>query len=337
MADGASADDQFRTAFDQAAAADPGGQIPAPSDPAAPAGSDPSAAPAVEPPAAGAGDAATPPPSAAPAEGANGDAAAPTETPAEPAPAADGQGGTEAPAAPAVTPPAPEAPAAPAAPTADDIVKGLAEALRSPPPAPEVPAAAAPEQPPIYSSEELEVLADYEKNWVDVSRAETLKRRVEYHDLLKFTFAEFHKYVQPLFDQVTAMGNTLHTGEVKAAVPDYSENLEADVTKWIDTQPAYLQTAYKQVMQSGTSDEVVDLIGRYRGSVGTAPAPAAPAATVPIPTPPAPSKTELSSAAKQAADSLAPVSAERSAVPQGEDPQDFATAFARYAATVPTD
>jgi hypothetical protein len=84
----------------------------------------------------------------------------------------------------------------------------------------------------------------------------------------------------------------------------------------------------KQVMQSGTSDEVADLIGRYRAATGqqATPAPAA------KPKAPAATKTELSSAAKQAAEALAPVSGERSAVPQGEDPMDFKTAFQKYAA-----
>lgn len=175
------------------------------------------------------------------------------------------------------------------------------------------------------------MLADYEKNWPDVAQAESLKRRAEYHDLMKFVFGEVAKYTQPLFDQMRMVGNTLHVGELKQAVPDYSEALEADVANWIGTQPAYLQGAMKQVMQQGTSDEVADLIGRYRAATGTAPAPAAPAAQAPA-APAKPAQTELSSAAKQAAESLAPVSGDRSQVPQGEDPLDFQTAFARYAA-----
>lgn len=157
---------------------------------------------------------------------------------------------------------------------------------------------------------------------------------------MRYMFGEMAAFVQPLFDQQRAITNNLHMGELKAAVPDYSENLEQEVTNWIDSQPDYLQAPYKQVMQSGTSEQVADLIGRYRSASGAAPAapaaaaPAAPAAGVAKPTPPAPSKTELSSAAKQAAESLAPVGGERSQVPQGEDPGDYDSAFARYAATM---
>lgn len=166
-----------------------------------------------------------------------------------------------------------------------------------------------------------------------MARAEELKRRGEYHDIIKFMFENVTQLVAPLQEQLRAIGNNIHINELQTRVPDYSETLEQQVTNWIDTQPNYLQAAYKQVMQTGTSEEVADLIGRYRGSAGAAPA-TPPAEATPAPTPPAPRKTELSSAAIQAAESLAPVSGDRSAVPQGEDPQDFNTAFAKHAATM---
>lgn len=313
-------DQAFADAFAAAAAAGDG--IPPASDPAPAAEPAPAAAPAGDVPAAGEGAAPAAEPVTPPAGGDAGDAGADGKAaaPAEPAP-------EPAPAAPAAEP-------APAPASADDIVKGLADLLKNQPAAAEpaaAPAAGEPEQPPLYTQDEIGVLSEYEKNWPDVAQAETLKRRAEYHDLMKFVFGEVAKYTQPLFEQMRTVGNTLHMGELKQAVPDYSEALEADVAKWIDTQPGYLQIGMKQVMQQGTSDEVADLIGRYRAASGTAPAPAAPAAQAPA-APAKPAQTELSSAAKQAAESLAPVSGDRSQIPAGEDPGDFVSAFARYAA-----
>lgn len=188
----------------------------------------------------------------------------------------------------------------------------------------------------VYTPEETQVLTDYEKNWPDVARAETLKRRAEYHDLLKFAFEQVAAFVAPMREQVQTMANALHVGQLKEAVPDYSDDLENKVTGWIDTQPAYLQAPMKQVMQTGTSEEVADLIGRYRAATGAPPAPApAPAGKVPAAPIQAP-KTELSNAAKQAADSLAPVSGDRTVVPQGEEAQDYQTAFQKYAAAEST-
>ena len=316
-------DQAYADAFAAAAAGD---GVPPASDPAPAAEPAPAAAPAGDAPAAGEGAAPAAEPGAAPAGGAAGDAgadgkaAAPGGAPAEPA------------AAPAAAEPA-QAPA-----SADDIVKGLADLLKQQPPA-AAPAAepaaqpAAEEQQPIYTQDELTVLTEYEKNWPDVAQAETLKRRAEYNDLMKYIFGEVAKFTQPLFEQMRQVGNNLHLGELRAAVPDYSEQLEADVAAWIDTQPNYLQTGMKQVMQQGTSEEVADLIGRYRAATGAAtPAPAP--SPAPAPAPAKPAQTELSSAAKQAAESLAPVSGDRSVVPEGENSQDYESAFAKYASTM---
>lgn len=245
----------------------------------------------------------------------------PAETPAAETPT------TEAPAS--ETPPPPPAPAAP---TADEIVRGLADLIQQPQKAPPAPAPAAPPADvQIYTPDEVGVLQEYEKNWPDVAAAESLKRRAEYHDLMKFVFTEVHNFVSPMMDQLRTMGNTMHLGELKQAVPDYSENLEAEVAGWVDTQPSYLQAGMRQVMQTGTSEEVADLIGRYRAATGAAPASQAPA-SAPAPAPAKAPKTELSSAAKQAAESLAPVSGDRTQIPVGQDPMDFESAFARYAA-----
>jgi hypothetical protein len=178
------------------------------------------------------------------------------------------------------------------------------------------------------------VLTDYEKNWPDVAQAEALKRRGEYHDLMKYVFTEVHSFLQPHLAQIAAMGNAVHENELRQALPDYSADEEPAVAAWVETQPSYLQAGMKQVMQSGTSEEVVDLIGRYRAATGKAPAQAAAsdgAPPAPAPAPVAPAKTELSNLAKQAAESLAPVSSDRTQVPAGEDPGDFNSAFARYA------
>lgn len=318
--------DAFDAAFAEHAA-----ETPTPAASAAQTGTEPPAQP-VESPAPAPSDGAPPAggettkPASAPPAGDAGDAA----PPAAPA-SADDLG---------AAPPA-SSETKPVAPSAEEIVRGLADMIRRGNTAPAAPApepsAAPTEQTPVYTPDELQVLQDYERNWPDVAQAELLRRRAEYHDILKFVFTEVSNLVAPLQEQQRLITNTLHVGELKAAVPDYSEDLETQVTAWVDTQPAYLQAAYKQVMQSGTSEEVADLIGRYRAATGTAPAapapaaPAAPAAAAPA-APVAAPKTELSSAAKQAAESLAPVSGERSAVPAGEETQDFDSAFAKYAA-----
>ena len=229
---------------------------------------------------------------------------------------------------PAETPPA-ETPPAEGEKT-EDVLKELTnvikEAVKPQPPAPPAETPPAKEevpQVPLYTDAEKQILAGYEKTWPDVAEAEMLKRRAEYHDLTTFIFSEVSKHLSPISEQVAQLVNTMHFTQVKEQVPNYSETLESEVAAWIDTQPGYLQAGMKQVMQSGSSDEVADLIGRYREATGTK---EPPAPKLPEP----PKQTELSSAAKQAAESLAPVGGDRSDIPTQEDPMDFKSEFQRY-------
>lgn len=204
------------------------------------------------------------------------------------------------------------------------------------PAAPAPAAAEAPAAPPLYNEEEQTAIIEYEKNWPDVARAESLRRRAEYHDLAAYIFQQVAAWAGPQLEQVGALGNIIQQQELAGLVPGYSPPMEAEVQSWIDTQPSYLQAPMKQVMQSGTTEEVADLIGRYRDATGSTPPAApqdqAPAAAAPV-APKPPAKPELSPATKQAVASLAPVSGERSVVPQSEDKSDFNSAFAQYAAS----
>lgn len=292
---------------------------------------------------------------AAPAAGAGDGSPAGGEQGGSPAPAEGAPAGTPAaatpPAAagtPAPTEPVPAGGDQPPAPVSPDLAQQFKDLIASLAPKQETPAAApgTPATPagepetPLYTTEEQRLLTDYVANWPDVAQAEALRRRGEYAQLMNYVFNEVAKFIAPTLEQVRTLTNEAHLQQLRGAVPDYSETLEQQVAAWVDTQPKYLQAAYQHVMQNGTSDEVADLIGRFKASTGVAPAPApaAPAAAAPVPapaTPAAPPKaTELSRAAKQAAAALAPVGSERTQVTAGQDPGDFDSAFARFAASV---
>lgn len=208
-------------------------------------------------------------------------------------------------------------------PNVDDTLRRLAELVKEKPAEekkPEVAEEKKPEQAPLYSEEEQAVLDAYDKEWPDIAKAEGLRRRAEYRELVQYVFEEVSKYLTPVKDTVEALAERTMLTDLKSTVPDYNDTLRDKVIAWVDTQPAYLQGAYKQVIQQGTVDEVTDLIDRYRKSTGVG-APAA-ASTNKV--------TELSSEAKQAAAALAPVSTKRTVVQQQDDPSDFDGAFARF-------
>lgn len=235
------------------------------------------------------------------------------EVPAEPAPAAE------------EPPKAEDAPAPAPAPQADteDVLQRLAKMMKEAPasepaPQPEV------QEPAIYTAEEQEFLKSYEKDWPDVSKAERLARRAEYKELVTYVFGEVAKSLSPIVDTVQTLAQRTHASDLRSSVTDY-EDVRDKVIDWVETQPAYLQIAYKHVIQNGTVEDVADLVSRYKRETGVATAPAGDT--------PAPVKkeTELPSATKKAAAALAPVSSKRAAVVTSAEPDTFEDAFAAFA------
>lgn len=178
------------------------------------------------------------------------------------------------------------------------------------------------QQQPYYSEEETKFLQDYEKDWPDVAKAEALRRRAEYRDLVGYVFQEVAKEVMPIMDMVRTLSERTHLSDLHNTVEDY-DDVRDKVIAWVAKQPAYLQPGYNHVIKQGTVDEVADLINRYKQETGTA-----------IRTTPSAGRkteTELPTATKQAAAALAPVSSKRSAIIAGQDPNDFESAFASFA------
>lgn len=178
----------------------------------------------------------------------------------------------------------------------------------------------APKEPELYSKEEQEFLQTYEQEWPDVAKAEALRRRAEYRQLLSYVFQEVAKEFRPIMETVNVLSERTHLNDLQTVVTDYGD-VRDKVVAWVDTQPAYLQAAYKHVINQGTVEEVADLVDRYKREAGVTQKPA----------PASPPKTELPPATRQAAAELAPVSSKRSAVVQAADPNDFEAAFASFA------
>ena len=249
---------------------------------------------------------------------------APAAVEGEPAPAETPPAAAEA--APAETPPAPEAPKEP--PPSDDVLARLAQLVKDTPQQPAAPAPQpAPQPQPLYADDEVAYLQNYDKEWPDVSRAESLKRRGEHQQLINYVFNEVATELRPLMETVATLSQRTFLTDLSSKVEDYDTVRDA-VIDWVGTQPEYLQHAYNRVIESGSVEEIADLIGRYKRDTGAVAAQSAPA--------PATKKvdTELPPATKQAAAALAPVSSKRTVVPQAVDPTDFEAAFASFASKV---
>ena len=163
-----------------------------------------------------------------------------------------------------------------------------------------------------YTIEQQKLVDDYIKEWPDVYTAEQLIRAKEYQALVAHIFAEIGPVFERLQAQTGQMAVQTHMERLEAAVPDYA-TVAPKVLDWIGKQPAYLKSAYEAVAAKGDIGDVVDLIGRYRASVGeAAPAPAAKATLTLVP--PAPAPVAAEAAAAKLARGLAPVAGKRSGV-----------------------
>lgn len=182
------------------------------------------------------------------------------------------------------------------------------------------------EEPDLYTEDERKLLEEYEKEWPEVAQAEQLRRRAEYREVVGYVFNEIAQQIGPMAQMVQALSERTHLQDLHEAVGDY-DVVREDVVSWVEEQPAYLQSAYKHVIDNGTVDEVADLIYRFKSETGRS----QPEETKKTEKPARKKETELPATTKKAAASLAPVSSKRSVVPQGEDPSDFESAFEQFA------
>lgn len=199
----------------------------------------------------------------------------------------------------------------------DDTLQKILEALKPTDRTPEPPAAPEPAA-PKFTAEEQELLDGYVKEWPDVHKAESLIRRAEYQELVQGIFQEIQREFAPLVQFMSTQMLSTHESQIRTAHPDYDTVAEG-VQKWINEQPDYLKQAYTHVASQGSTQQVIDLVSRYKQASGITAAPPAVAA-----------KT-IAPAARAVAQRMAPVASKRTTVPAVEDDGDEETMFARFA------
>jgi hypothetical protein len=205
------------------------------------------------------------------------------------------------------------------------LAKAKVPQNKEPEPAPQpAPQQAAQPEEITLSEAEIKAIEDAEKDWPDVVRAVRAESEFKLKRTMDHIFKEVARELRPLMQTVQTLAHRTHLQELQSKVPDY-DSVGDKVISWVDKQPAYLQAAYKHVIQQGTAEEVADLITRYKAETGNR-------ALAPTPAPVTKKKAELPTVTKQAAAALAPVSTKRTAPASGGiDPSDFDGAFAAFA------
>jgi len=185
-------------------------------------------------------------------------------------------------------------------------------------PAEEVPAEApaAPLQDPYerLSPEDRKVLEDYEAEFPEIHKAESIRQQVAMERAFNAFSTELAKVLSPMLGQYGKTAEERHIGAIAQAHPDY-QTITPGIMAWVNKQPQFLKDTYTRVLTDGETRDVIDLIGAYKSLHSAAPASAASVAP---------------SAAAAAA--LAPVATKRSDPPAGKpDENDYDSAFAEAA------
>jgi len=168
-----------------------------------------------------------------------------------------------------------------------------------------------------------------------MARGEALVRRQEYVNLAGYIFAQIDARLQPLESNVAVTHNSVQYNDIVRLVPDY-ETVRDLTLEWVETQPAFLKKAYHDVANTGTAEEVAEMIGIFKKETGyvapaaSAPAPARAVAPAAAAAPAAPATPTVSAAAAAAAKALKPVVSGRSEPTTAADPNDFDAGWADY-------
>jgi hypothetical protein len=182
----------------------------------------------------------------------------------------------------------------------------------------------------MFSPDEKKFLADYEKEYPDIARAEFMRRRIEYAQLTSWMFQQINEALAPKFEQLDMIATRTHAGDLQQQVPVYNNEVRDKVIDWATKQPMYKRVAYEHVIKQGTVDEVADLISTFQKETGYAPPkPQAQAqAQTQAPDPAAAAQAAQEAAKAAAAAKLAPVrSTNAQRAISAVAPQDFDGAF----------
>lgn len=191
--------------------------------------------------------------------------------------------------------------------TVEDVSRVVKEALV-------VPAVPAAEIAEVEDPEVLEALADFKKEWptqeiaVNAILGKALKAQ-ETALITKFEgkLAAIEARISPLAETLQSSAAEKHITTITAAHPD-AQTIMPEIEAWIAKQPDYLQAAYNNVLDNGSTAQVVKFLTDYKGATGK-PAPAAP---------------KVDEARLRRMETPTTV---RTSVSEEADPQDFDSAF----------
>lgn len=125
-----------------------------------------------------------------------------------------------------------------------------------------------------YIPEDKKGIVDtYKKEWSEVYEAEQVIRDAHLQLMRDKLYSELRSALAPVFETTQRLTVTAHLDTIRRAHPDV-DNIRDELMAWIGEQPDFVRPAYEQVAQSGTAEQVIELINQFKrakGSTGAVP------------------------------------------------------------------
>jgi hypothetical protein len=189
-----------------------------------------------------------------------------------------------------------------------------------------------PQEPQIFSQEDIDFLNSYQAEYSDIARGEALLRRKDILDAVKFVFGEVSKVVRPIEAIAQQLNARTHLGDLQRLIPEQPLTREEAVA-WAQQQPDFLQPGYFHVIQRGTAEQVAAMTKHVRASQAAATPVAGSAGNVAAAVAAPVTQVREDPAAKKALAALTPVPTKRSGVSTDAlEPNNFDSAFERFSA-----
>jgi hypothetical protein len=130
------------------------------------------------------------------------------------------------------------------------------------------------------TDDQKKILDEYDKEFDTVSKMEGMKRekalsalekkikaelKTEFDDEVKKIREEFSTKVDPITKSIQESDKVLHFSSIETAHPGYEKYRDdGSILKWIGTKPRYMQPALKSTYESGTAEDVIELLTDFK-------------------------------------------------------------------------
>jgi len=130
------------------------------------------------------------------------------------------------------------------------------------------------------TDDQKKLLDEYDKEFDTVSKMEGIKRekaleklekkikaelKTEFDEEVKKIREEFSTKVDPITKSIQESDKVLHFSSIETAHPGYEKYRDdGSILKWIAGKPRYMQPALKSTYESGTAEDVIELLTDFK-------------------------------------------------------------------------